>query len=325
MNLLLTGATGFVGRNALLAALGRYETIWAPVRQEKKLREQLAGEGLTPEQIARVVPLSAKPAEWPSIAPDHAVLGAGLLFARERDEYFRTNVAWMLDLLAALPAAAKTVILSSQAAGGPTPPSQPARSEADADAPVTWYGESKREMERRVRDKYPDRAITILRPPMVLGPRDLATLPLFRMARGAVRIKPGWRTKTYSFIAVEDLVEAIFVALAAGTPGTHYVAAGEIITDWELIAGAAEASKARGFTAPLPMPAVRLLAACVDAIPPLREAIPSLTKDRANDIWPDRWVVDGAAFSTATGWRARRGLGETLRATREHYVKCGLL
>ena len=68
-------------------------------------------------------------------------------------------------------------------------------------------------MERAIRDEFSNRPISILRPPMILGPRDTATLPLFRMARGAIRIKPGLRTKSYSFIAVEDLVAAIFLAL----------------------------------------------------------------------------------------------------------------
>ena len=108
------------------------------------------------------------------------------------------------------------MVISSQSAGGPTPAGKRARTEADSDAPITWYGESKLDMERSIRREFPNRPITILRPPMILGPRDSATLPLFRMATGRIRIKPGLRSKSYSFVAVDDLVAAIFLALEQG-------------------------------------------------------------------------------------------------------------
>ena len=110
--------------------------------------------------------------------------------------------------------------------------------------------------------------ISILRPPMILGPRDMATLPLFRMARGALRIKPGLRTKSYSFIAVDDLVTAIFLALESEPcPQASYVASAQSITDWQLIAAAAAACHARGVTVPVPHLVVRMLSAFVDTVP----------------------------------------------------------
>ena len=100
-------------------------------------------------------------------------------------------------------------------------------------------------------DEFPNRPITILRPPMILGPRDRATLPLFRMARGAIRIKPGFRTKSYSFIAVEDLVAAIFLALESEPLAQScYVASAQSMTDWQLIASAAAACHAQRSDSP---------------------------------------------------------------------------
>jgi nucleoside-diphosphate-sugar epimerase len=65
----------------------------------------------------------------------------------------------------------------------------------DADAPITLYGESKLALERAIRANNADLPLTILRPPMVLGARDNATLPLFKMASGFLRVKPGLRKK----------------------------------------------------------------------------------------------------------------------------------
>lgn len=325
MKLLLTGATGFVGRNALLSALPNAEAIFLPVRDAAKLRTQLAAEGLDPDH-PKLHLMSPDPATWTAIRPNHAILGAGILFARNREEYFTTNVNWTLDVLRALPPTCRTVVLSSQSAGGPTPDGRSARTEDDIDRPLTWYGESKLALENTIRSDFSDRSISILRPPMILGPRDAATLPLFRMAGNFLRIKPGLQTKSFSFIAVEDLVEALFAALAGEPAGQSlYVASTETITDRQLIAGAAAARRKRGTTLPIPLAAVRLLSAVVDAVPALRAQTPSLTCDRAREIWPDRWVVDGQKFSQHTGWQARRGLQETLQSTHDHYVREGLL
>ncbi len=323
MSLLLTGATGFLGRNILLRSVSEGREVFAPVRSPGKLIQQLRFEK---RDLHGVHALPAAPDKWPAIAPRSAILGGGVLFGRNRTEYFRTNVDWTLATLRALPADCRTVVISSQAAGGPTPPGKASRSEADSDTPITWYGESKLAMEEAIRREFPNRPITILRPPMILGPRDAATLPLFRMARGRVRIKPGLRTKSYSFVAVEDLVTALFLALENG-PLTQacYVASMQPVTDWQLIAAAAAACEARGLTVPVPHFLVRILSRIVDAIPALRRQAPSLTRDRARDIWADRWVVDGSNFEQLTGWRASMALDEALQAAHGYYVREGKL
>jgi thioester reductase-like protein len=80
MNLYLTGATGFVGRNFLLEALrvGRYEKIFLPVRDVVKLKRQLEMEAFG-ELPANVVPLNAgEDFEVPREKIDEAVHCAGI-------------------------------------------------------------------------------------------------------------------------------------------------------------------------------------------------------------------------------------------------------
>ncbi len=323
MSILLTGATGFLGRNVLLRARSEGREVYAPVRNPDKLGQQLRFEK---QDAQGLHVLSAVPAQWPKISPEYAILTAGVLFERTRSGYFCTNVDWTLATLRALPEQCRTVVISSQSAGGPTPQAKASRTEADSDAPVTWYGESKLAMEESIRSEFPNRPITILRPPMILGARDSATLPLFRMARGRVRIKPGLRSKTYSFIAVEDLVTAIFLALKSEPIAQScYVASTHPMSDWQLIASAAAACGARGMTLPVPQLLVQMLSRVVDASPALRAQTPSLTRDRAREIWPDRWVVDGSKFEELTGFRAKTDLSDALRAAHDYYVREGRL
>jgi nucleoside-diphosphate-sugar epimerase len=297
-------------------------TVVAPVRDPQKLSRLLATDRV---DASRVVPWPASPDAWPDQPLTGAVLGAGVLFARCREEYWATNVDWTLACLRRLPSGCPVVVVSSQAAGGPTPRGRLTRSEADADAPITWYGESKLAMERAVLADFSDRALSVLRPPMILGARDTATLPLFAMARGAIRPKPGMRDKFYSFVAVDDLVAAIRLALQKPLgPSACYLAAEAVITDTQLIAAAAAVAGGQGVTLPVPQWAVRGLSLLVDAVPALRAKTPSLTRDRARDIWENRWVVSGQKFSAATGWTARQGLREALASAWSSYREAGL-
>jgi nucleoside-diphosphate-sugar epimerase len=321
MELLLTGSTGFVGRNLLLrlAADPSWSRIWLPVRDPGKLRVQLEEEGIAAD--GRFVPVAVSRNLWqlPSEArPDLAIHAAGLLFGRTRDDYFDTNVEGSLRLAAQLPRTGRLILLSSLAAGGPTPMGAERRTPEHEDAPVSWYGASKLTLERELRNRL-GRRLLILRPPMVLGPRDAATVPLFRMARGAVRIKPGFVPKHYSWIDVGALCSAILAVAANPAEGERhgplYLGSGETITDGDLIGTAAEVVGANGITLPVPQAAIRLASLVVDAVPLWRTAAPSLGIDRVREILPDRWVCDATPFREAFGWRQTKTLRETLAET----------
>jgi nucleoside-diphosphate-sugar epimerase len=325
MNLLLTGATGFVGRNLLLRAIARRWRVYAPVRDPAKLRAQIVAEGVDGSLVES---LPADPANWPAhLSVDAAMHCAGALFERDLETYLETNVDWTQRVVSRLPRGCPTVVLSSQSAGGPTPEGQAARSESDPDNPVSDYGESKLRMER-VLLRSGRRRLVILRPPMVLGPRDSAELQLFEMARGLFRTKPGWKTKHYSFIACDDLLNAMDVALEnVSTLGgrSYYVASMQRFSDIQLLDTAAACMKAKGFNVPLPHALVSGVSRVVDATPSLRKKLPSLGRDRVREILQDRWVVDPTRFSEATGWKASRSLAATLDEACRYYKSAGLL
>jgi len=315
MKLLLTGATGFVGRNFLLKAVDRYDRIHALVRNPARLRSQLEEDRIPG---GRIVVHDLADSGWKVGEPvDHLVHAAASLFGRDREAIFEANVATTVALLEGLEGSPRIVLLSSQSAGGAAPVPGGARREADPDTPITWYGESKLQMEREVAERFGDREVRILRPPMILGARDLAEKPLFETTRGPLRIKPGLHAKRYSWIGVEDLVEAIRLALEGDRfeKPFYYVSAPGVITDRLLLETAARVSGGRGTTVPIPQPLVRAGAALVDCVPALRAAVPSLTRDRAREIWERDMVVDGSAFETDFAFRAKGSLEETLRSS----------
>ncbi len=332
MRLLLTGATGFVGRNLLLDAVrsGRYEAIFVPVRSTEKLKAQWKAEGR--ELPSEVHPIQADATQWniEGLRPDHVIHAASILFGSSWEEYFKTNVLGTLSLLEALPATSRVLILSSQTASGPCAPGKEIRTEDDPAITLTLYSKSKQLMEEEVQKRFADRDLLFLRPPMVLGPRDQATLPLFRMARGRVRFRPGFQLKHYSFIGVEGLVSAIWCAFQKpdwrkATRRAYFVAAEKPVTDLDILSAATHSCQRRGLTLPVPQPLLRVVSLIVEAVPAFRRAVPALTRDRAKDIWPNRWVVSSAAFREEFGWDYRGNLEQAIRETHDWYVHSGLL
>ncbi len=335
MKLLLTGATGFVGRNLLLRLLksGLYEHIYLPVRSRAKLASQFHGDGL--EGVpASVTPLMTSGPEWkleawPAV--DHVVHCAGVLWGESRHDFFSMNVDGTLNLLRRLSKPEKVVILSSQAAAGPCDDDEHFKVENGSDNPITWYGQSKLEMERELIHQFDGWNYVVLRPPMILGARDTATLPLFKMARQPIRFKPGFALKRYSFIAVDDLVSAIVTCLQS--PGrvmaqdqrVYFVAANDSITDRQLISTAGQALRRRGLVLPIPQPILRGVSKMVDRVPRWRKAIPTLSSERAKEIWPKRWVVSSQAFQDRFDWSPTIDLKTTMQETCEWYRNSGQL
>ncbi len=330
MRTLITGATGFIGRTLVMRALrdDKVSEVIAPVRSGEKLRAQLSREGVSISPKLRVMETEAPQWDFRALGPvDRVVHCAGVLFSRSRDQYFRVNVEGTTRLLHTLRGTPRVVLLSSQSAGGPTPRGHAAKKIGHPDRPVSWYGASKLRMELAVRESSPNHPVLLLRAPMVLGPGDQATLPLFRMVRGKIWPKPGLRPKHYSWISSDDLADAIAAWFERGGEGLQaaHVAAPQTITDSQLMLTAARVSERRGVLLPVPQVLLRPVALASKMIPAIGEKVPSLTPDRAREIWPDRWVVDGEPFSEMTGWRGCATLEDTLARTLAWFRREGLV
>lgn len=331
MRLLITGATGFIGRTLVLRALRdeRVTEVVAPVRSEDKLRAQLAREDGGESSKLRIIQAEAPGWDFRGIGPfDRLVHCAGVLFSRSRDDYFRINVDGTTRLLSTVQGAPRTVVLSSQSAGGPTPAGEPAKKLDHPDRPVSWYGESKLRMEAVLHGQPVAHPLLLLRAPMVLGPGDRATLPLFRMVRGKVWPKPGLRPKQFSWVSSDDLADAIDAWFDNGPSEgrqTFHVTSPGTITDAMLMRTAGEVSERRGWLLPVPQVFLKPVALASKLIPAIGENVPSLTPDRAREIWPDRWVLDAEPFHQATGWRGRATLEDTLARTLAWLQREGLV
>ncbi len=318
MKALVTGGSGFIG-STLIDALTKRGVSVSVLMRKTSLDRNL--QGLTYERVEGDI------SDFESLR--RAVKGvdtvfhlAGVISARDRAEYFRYNSEGTAHLARAAAEAGieRFVYISSLAAGGPAGASP--RVETDADRPVSIYGESKKAGEDELLRYRNSFLPLILRPPLVYGPKDQATLLLVKTV--ANRFVPKFSAATpdgekhYSVIHSRDLVEAI---VELGTTAKDrfdngdifYISSGEDIPSSRLMGSMAAALGVKPWTLPLPMPVVGVAAGAMTVLGRVLGRSFVLNRDKLNEILPDYWTCGNEKLTTKTSWRPSITFEEGMR------------
>ena len=146
---------------------------------------------------------------------------AGVITAPDYESYKAVNVDGVENIVkAALEYGAdnlkRFVLVSSQAAGGPSTKDAP-KHEDDESSCATDYGRSKREGElamiKLFEEKGSDLQWSIVRPPAVFGERDTAIYGIFKsIKRGIEPVFGTYPIMRINVVYVKDLVEGIYAA-----------------------------------------------------------------------------------------------------------------
>lgn len=252
MKALITGSTGFIGRQLATMLVERGDSVRGLLRPQSRSFALPAG-------VEPVVVDNWDPRELSAALEDREVvfhLGAAI-HAPDIAAYRRANVIPTRRLLEAcarrMPRLHRFVYVSSIAAAGPSPPDRP-RDEADPETPVSLYGRSKLEAEREVHG-YMDRLpAVIIRPPNVIGPgqRELETL-LSLLQRRFLPLIGNGRPQT-SLCHVKDVARALILAAEHDdAPGRTYFVSDGISHSWRrLLRDLARELHQRPLMIPLP-------------------------------------------------------------------------
>jgi len=260
VKVLLTGGTGFVGPVTAAALAKRGHQIRALVRRTSDV-SRLDAIGSIEYAFGDVCDASSLPAALEGV--DAVVHVAAVTKGLTRDDYFRVNHFGTRQLAEAAVAAGVPRFLhcSTLAVAGPMPEGRPSL-EGDEPRPVSNYGTSKLAGEEALRRHADKMHITIVRPPIVYGPRDKDFFEIFKMASRGLTVKPGlFGSKRYSIIHVDDLGEVLAVALEKGKrvegpkggAGIYHVSDGGVYT-WEEMLRKVGAALGRPNTVVLPVP-----------------------------------------------------------------------
>lgn len=309
MRVLVTGASGFVGRRVCAALQGRGHTVVAPVRS-----------GVTrapmPEGV-EVAPL-ADPLSTPALAPlmggvdsvIHLAARVHIMADTAADplaEFRRINVDGTRGVARAAQDAAvrQFVYVSSIKVNGEG--REVAYSEADVPRPVDPYGQSKLDAEAVVRSLGAGLRWTILRPPLVYGPGVSGNFRrLLRLAGLATRwpLPLDGIDNLRSMIFVDNLADAIAstVLHPAALGQTFLVSDDHDVSVSELLRrlAVAQGGRARLFRAPVAF---------------LRQAGSLLGRDADLDRILGTLRIDCRLIQSTIGWRPPVELGDGLDAT----------
>ena len=321
---LVTGANGFIGSHLVDRLLGAGWRVRAMVRRSGDPR------WLAPEAERVYADVTDAPGLPPAVTGVDVVFHvAGVVAAHRARRYEEVNVLGTRSLLAACrkacPDLHRFVLVSSLAAGGPSPRGRPRR-EWDPPRPVSVYGRSKLGGERVVEGQAGAIPYSIVRPPVVYGPRDTDMLNFFELvARGYTL---GFRRRKYnSIIHASDLVRGI-VAVAeedAAVGRTYHLADAKAWSMDALLGEMAEALGKRTRRIPVPEPLLRLVGGPVDAILPAIGLAARPVADKVRELLPDFWVADTSRAREDLGFATEVPLREGIRETAAFYREQGLL
>ncbi|HEX2249888.1 MAG TPA: NAD-dependent epimerase/dehydratase family protein, partial [Gemmatimonadales bacterium] len=220
MKALVTGATGFVGSHLVDVLLKSGVEVTALARSQQKAAV-LTGQGV------RIIDghLHIQAALERAVRDQDIVYHvAGAVAARSEADFLHANREGTRNMVAAAEAAGRRrfVLVSSLAAGGPTTRGSPLTG-SEPPRPVTAYGRSKLEAEQVVRASR--LSWSIVRPPVVYGPRDREVLKLFRLARLGIAPLFGDGAQQLSAVHATDLATALVaVGECPDAVGRTYIA-----------------------------------------------------------------------------------------------------
>jgi nucleoside-diphosphate-sugar epimerase len=218
----------------------------------------------------------------------------------------------------------RLVHVSSLAVTGPAEPGRPV-DETWPPRPVTAYGRSKQAGEEAVRES--GAAFTIVRPPVVYGPRDRQTLPLFRLARWGFVPLLGDGSQQLSLVHAADLADALVAAAMspAAAGRTYHAAHPEIVTQRALMEAIGRAVGTRPRLIPVPRGAVRAGLALGGALARLARRRTLADPAKAPEFLAAAWTCSPEALARDAVWRARVPLAQGLAETTAWYRQAGWL
>jgi nucleoside-diphosphate-sugar epimerase len=298
----VTGATGFVGPH-LVAGLARHGwklrlliRRWTPLPSLPGVEAEIVWGDLSDEASLRALVDGA----------DAVVHAAGLIKARRPENFEAVNRDGTARLSAAAPGL-PFLLLSSLAAREPQ---------------LSRYAASKRAAEEVVARRAGP-WLTV-RAPAVYGPGDRETLAYFKMAARGVALRPNRPDARLSLVHVEDLAEALALALDRPLPPSVYEIddgreGGYSHSDMAAAAAAALGRPVRAVSVgPGPIGAVA-------ALNGLRPSAQILTPGKVRELFHPDWTVHDRQMAAALSFAARYDLQQGFRHTILWYRQRGWL
>jgi len=326
MKVLITGSNGFIGSHLVERLLNDGYQVRCLVRKTSDLRwinnlpvEMVFGD------IAELSSLLSAVVDI-----DYVYHLSGVLRATNENEFLRVNQGGTKNLLEACrqrnPDLKRFIYVSTQAAAGPSLSGTPIK-ESDAPMPISAYGKSKQLAEQAVMEFQNVFPVTIVRPPIVYGPRDDDFLEAFKYIKLGIKPLIGRQQKFISIIHVADLVRGIQIAAEHPNADNQiFFISNKKSYSWiELEDLIAQVMDKKALKIVLPEFALDIAAFVSEKIARIFNKTAILNRDKANEMKQNFWLVDASQAEQRLGFVAAIPLESGLRETYNWYRLQGWL
>ena len=328
--LLVIGAGGFIGGFIASTGLDRGYDVTVAVRASTS-RRYLTDERLhflvldydDSEAIAEAMREALPDGErW-----DYVIHNLGATKCANFSDFDKINYRYLVNIVEALKSAGKEperfLFMSSLSAMGPVDEKtyRPITN-ADTPHPNTRYGLSKMKAEEYLRYRSGLHYI-IFRATGVYGPREKDYLMMIKSIDGHIDVGMGYRKQMLTFIYVDDLVNAMFDALAAGVSDKIYIISEpKAYTQKEFRSMVSKALGGRWvLPLKLPMWVVLAVSTLTEKLAAVRGKASTLNRDKYKIMKQRNWNCDVSEAQADFGFKADYPLERGVRATVDAYLE----
>lgn len=330
MKVLLTGATGFIGSHTAerlaqegyqVRCLVRSDSQIHFLRQIKPAVELIEGSVNDSPSLHRAV-----------LGMDAIIHCAGLIKAKTAEDFFNVNAQGTYALLEATkiraPNLRRFVLVSSLSACGSTLNNPVALIDETKENPISNYGRSKLQAEV-IAKKYAELLpITIIRPSVVYGPRDLATLSFFKIINQGFIPLVQKGAGAASTIYVKDVANALIHAIKRAVPSgaVYFLEDGALMTWRERYEQLSQHSATRKpIEISIPNFFLQTAAWINEYSGYLRKKAVFLTRDKMRELKQPYWVCNSEMAQRDLLWHPTVSWSEGTKLTYAWYKKEGWL
>lgn len=328
-NILITGATGFIGGFLVEEAISRGHKVFATVRSSSNTQY------LDNQEVA-LVPFDFSDKEAiGKVLSDHkidiVINNAGLTRAKSQQTLDRVNAEYLKNLCLAIRncGSRKPYLLhiSSLAALGPAELTPNGIVTNDtAPHPVTMYGRSKLKGERILKEEFSDLGFSILRPTAVYGPREKDLYTVFKSVNSRVSAHIGKGNQKLTFIYVKDLVRMMVIAAEKQESHSEYnVGDGKTYSTKELNKLIKESLGKKVIVVGVPLTVLSVLGHLSEYLGRVTGKYPTLNIDKVNEIKAQSWNFDATSTHLALGYTPQYLLSDGVNETVKWYKDNGWL
>ena len=328
-NILITGASGFIGSFLVEEGLKKKYSVWAGIRKSSS-REYLQDPEIkfleidfsSPEKITGTL----NDCKAKNLHFDYIIHNAGITKSGKKEEYFNVNSQNTRNFIEALVQTGmvpqKFIYISSLAAFGPGNPEtmEPVRL-TDVPKPIEIYGRSKLDAEKYI-SGLSDFPWIIIRPTGVYGPREKDYYVFFKTMNSGLETYIGSKKQILTFIYVKDLVRVIYLALeSAIVRKSYFVSDGKEYDTKEFAAITKRILQKKTVKIVVPTPVVKYLALGLEKLYGLWGTIPTLNSDKFNVLSSQNWKCETEPLQKDFNFKADYDLEKGVMETIDWYKK----